>query len=149
MIGSYARRLVTSTPSYILRIAASFSRQNLGSLGGAASDLGGTLGGLGGSLGGGGLGADLGSAWVLLSWYLVVLRELYVLMVWLLVIEWIKVSLAHWPSQWEVVSKPDYSRVFIPTKNTPATSAHMFAQFCTFFDVKVVKPMRFLITLKA
>ena len=108
------------------------------------------MGGLGGSLGGGGgLGADLGSAWVLLSWYLVVLRELYVLMVWLLVIEWMIVSLAHWPSQWEVVSKPDHSRVYIHTKYTPATSARMYAQFCTFFDVKVVKPMRFLITLKA
>ena len=71
MIGSDARRLVASMPSYILRIAASFARQNLGSLGRAASDLGGTLGGLGGSLGGGGgLGADLGSAWVLLSWML-------------------------------------------------------------------------------
>jgi len=68
LIGSCARRLVTSLPSYILRVAASFARQNLGSLGRAASDLGGTLGGLGGSLGGGGgLGADLGSAWLLPS----------------------------------------------------------------------------------
>ena len=83
------------------------------------------------------LGADLGSAWCFL-----VLGSLerawYVLIVWYMVIEWMQVSLAHWPSQWEVVSKPDHSRVYIHTKYTPATSARMCAQFEQFSMLKLL-----------
>ena len=71
-IGSCARRLLASTPCYILRVAASFARQNLGSLGGADVELGGTLAALAApsEAAAVGLGASIASwaALVLLSW---------------------------------------------------------------------------------